>query len=223
MGIDIEMDLVVINALYGYFETLYNLNRKLIEICGVDIFNERHNNLLENKILEIIQDIPRLIPYGKKNGNLFIEDTDGIIEFSDKLTYIKVEYENILKRNYNILLQIKDIRNKYEHKIHGAKITGTGTGTTELFDLTFHLMVRNNGIEEEVDYVIYSNDIIRLIKDLNNLFAIIQNQVLEFLDLDENYKEYYYYKRLSRFSFLDFNNVYDNTILRTIGKILLDF
>lgn len=217
------MDLEVINALYGYFETLYKLNRKLIEICGVDVLNERHNILLENKILEIIQDIPRLIPYGKKKGNLFIENTDGLIEFSDKLTYIKVEYENILKRNYKTLLQIKDIRNKYEHKIHGAKITGTGSGTTELFDLTFHLMIRNNGIEEEVDYIIYSNDIIKLIKDLNNLFAIIQNQVLEFLDLDENYKEYYYYKRLSRFTFLDFNNVYDNIILRTIGKILLDF
>lgn len=217
------MDLAVINSLYGYFETLYNLNRKMLQICGVDILNERHNILLENKILEIIQDIPRLIPYGKKKGNLFIENNDGLIEFSDKLIYIQVEYEEILKRNYNTLLQIKDIRNQYEHKIHGAKITGTGSGTTELFDLTFHLKVRNNGVEEEVDYILYSSDIIKLIKDLNNLFAIIQNQVLEFLDLDENYKEYYYYKRLSRFSFLDFNNVYDNIILKTIGKILLDF
>ena len=217
------MDLVVINALYGYFETLYNLNRKMLQICGVDILNERHNILLENKILEIIQDIPRLIPYGKKKGNLFIENNDGLIEFSDKLIYIQVEYEEILKRNYNTLLQIKDIRNQYEHKIHGAKITGTGSGTTELFDLTFHLKVRNNGVEEEVDYILYSSDIIKLIKDLNNLFAKIQSEVLEFIDFNKDFKEYYYYKRLSRFSFLDFNNVYDNTILRTIGKILLDF
>jgi len=217
------MDLAVINSLYGYFETLYNLNRKMLQICGVDILNERHNILLENKILEIIQDIPRLIPYGKKKGNLFIENNDGLIEFSDKLIYIQVEYEEILKRNYNTLLQIKDIRNQYEHKIHGAKITGTGSGTTELFDLTFHLKVRNNGVEEEVDYILYSSDIIKLIKDLNNLFAKIQSEVLEFIDFNKDFKEYYYYKRLSRFSFVDFNNVYDNTILRTIGKILLDF
>lgn len=66
----------------------------------MDILNEKHNILLENKVLEIIQDVPRIIPYRKSNGKLFIDKADGLIEFSDKLTYIQSEYKKILKNNY---------------------------------------------------------------------------------------------------------------------------
>lgn len=57
----------IANALFGYFDTLYNLNRNLIMLCGLDIVE---NSGQYEKIAEyVIINAPRLIPYkyDKKN------------------------------------------------------------------------------------------------------------------------------------------------------------
>lgn len=217
------MNIEIINSLYAYFETLYNLNRKLITICGIDIMNNRHSIILENKILEIIQDIPRLIPYTKKKGKIEIDNNDGLIEFSDEILYIKKSYDDILQKNYGVLMQIKDVRNKYEHKMHGIKIVGKTSYDKSVIELIFNLKVRNNGVEEEVDYGVDLIDIINLVKHINLLFGQLQRETIEFVEKDEELKKYYNYKRISRFTFLDFNKIYDNEILNIIGRVLLDF
>lgn len=38
--------------------------------------------------------------------------------YSNELTYMKPEYDKILLNNKDFLLNIKQIRNKYEHKMH---------------------------------------------------------------------------------------------------------
>ena len=55
------MNVEIANALFGYFATLYHLNQKLIQLCGIDVIDDFENG--EGYILEIIQNIPRLIPY----------------------------------------------------------------------------------------------------------------------------------------------------------------
>lgn len=61
------MNVTVANALSGYFETLYKMNQRLVKLCGIDIMND--NNTGEDIILDLIQDIPRVIPYSVKKGS----------------------------------------------------------------------------------------------------------------------------------------------------------
>ena len=55
------MTIEIVNACRGYFQTLYELNRKLITLCGVDVID--NSGQYESLASEIILDIPRLVPY----------------------------------------------------------------------------------------------------------------------------------------------------------------
>lgn len=63
------MNVKIVNVLFGYFETLYHLNQRLIKLCGIDAIDNFENG--KEYILEIIPNIPRLIPYSynKKQNN----------------------------------------------------------------------------------------------------------------------------------------------------------
>ena len=97
------MNQVIARALIGYFETLYDFNRNLIMLCGVDIID--NSGQYESKAVEIIQAIPRLVPYGRKKGSkaLSIFHKDGLLEFSDDIIFLNNDYELVLNHNYEFL------------------------------------------------------------------------------------------------------------------------
>ena len=204
----------IANALFGYLETLYNLNQKLVKLCGIDVIDDFESG--EKEILDIIQDVPRIIPYSfnKKTQTLILKDRDGLLEYKDNISYLKEDYEKILSDNYEFLDKIRKIRNKYEHKMHGVKHKSSGSGSFSLFDYTF--MVGDESIE------ITAGSFIKLIKSVNNLFSKIVLDISKYAY--ENKKEdYLYYRRITRFDFKDFNKIYDNDILRIVGKIMKKF
>lgn len=104
------MTVEIVNALLGYFETLYELNRNLIILCGVDVIDNAGQ--YEKYIREIILDIPRLVPYAfcKKENMYKIDTKDGLLEYSNEIPFLKGDYENILQSHYSLLNNIK----KYE-------------------------------------------------------------------------------------------------------------
>ena len=204
----------IANALFGYLETLYNLNQKLVKLCGIDVIDDFESG--EKEILDIIQDVPRIIPYSfnKKTQTLILKDRDGLLEYKDNISYLKEDYEKILSDNYEFLDKIRKIRNKYEHKMHGVKHKSSGSGSFSLFDYTF--MVGDESME------ITAGSFIKLIKSVNNLFSKIVLDISKYAY--ENKKEdYLYYRRITRFDFKDFNKIYDNDILRIVGKIMKKF
>lgn len=204
----------IANALFGYFETLYNLNQKLVKLCGIDVIDDFESG--EKEILDIIQDVPRIIPYSfnKKTQTLILKDRDGLLEYKDNISYLKEDYEKILSDNYEFLDKIRKIRNKYEHKMHGVKHKSSGSGSFSLFDYTF--MVGDESME------ITAGSFIKLIKSVNNLFSKIVLDISKYAY--ENKKEdYLYYRRITRFDFKDFNKIYDNDILRIVRKIMKKF
>lgn len=204
----------IANALFGYLETLYNLNQKLVKLCGIDVIDDFESG--EKDILDMIQDIPRIIPYSlkRKTKKLELKESNGIIEYQDSILYLKDDYEQILSENYDFLDNIRKIRNKYEHKMHGVKHKSSGSGSLSLFDYTF--MVENESIE------ITAGSFIKLIKSINCLFSKIVYDISKFAY--ENQKEdYAYYRRITRFDFTDFNKIYDNEALRIVGKIMKKF
>lgn len=208
------MTIEIANALFGYLETLYNLNQKLVKLCGIDVIDDFESG--EKEILDIIQDVPRIIPYSfnKKTQTLILKDRDGLLEYKDNISYLKEDYEKILSDNYEFLDKIRKIRNKYEHKMHGVKHKSSGSGSFSLFDYTF--MVGDESME------ITAGSFIKLIKSVNNLFSKIVLDISKYAY--ENKKEdYLYYRRITRFDFKDFNKIYDNDILRIVGKIMKKF
>lgn len=204
----------IANALFGYLETLYNLNQKLVKLCGIDVIDDFESG--EKEILDIIQDVPRIIPYSfnKKTQILILKDRDGLLEYKDNISYLKEDYEKILSDNYEFLDKIRKIRNKYEHKMHGVKHKSSGSGSFSLFDYTF--MVGDESMK------ITAGSFIKLVKSLNNLFSKIVLDISKYAY--ENKKEdYLYYRRITRFDFKNFNKIYDNDILKIVGKIMKRF
>ena len=135
------MTIEIANALFGYLETLYNLNQKLVKLCGIDVIDDFESG--EKDILDMIQDVPRIIPYSfnKKIQKLEFKERDGLLEYQDNILYLKDDYEQILLENYDFLDKIRKIRNKYEHKMHGVKHKSSGSGSLSLFDYTFIFII----------------------------------------------------------------------------------
>lgn len=206
------MNIEIANAMYEYFETLYEMNQNLIKLCGAEIFYYRFSEF-EKVTLDIIQDIPRLIPYSYDNKvqDLVLDDRNGLLEYQDEIKYIKEDYQDILNKYKETL---NKIRNKYEHKMHDVKYQSSGTGTASLFDIEFKV---------NDEYItIYAGELIRLIKEINILFSKIAQEISIFAY--QNGKEgYTYYERICRVDFKDFNDIYESNILRKIGKVMNKF
>ncbi len=204
----------IANALFGYLETLYNLNQKLVKLCGIDVIDDIESG--EKDILDMIQDVPRIIPYSfnKKNKILEFKERDGLLEYQNSILYLKDDYEQILSGNYDFLDNIRKVRNKYEHKMHGVKHKSSGSSSCSIFDYTF--LVEDETIE------ITAGEFIKLLKSVNNLFSKIVCDIHKYVY--ENKKDdYLYYRRITKFDFTDFNKIYDNDILRIVGKIMKEF
>ena len=201
------------NALGDYFETLFETNRNLIMFCGIDIYGDAVWKQ-QAIIRSVICSIPQLIPYSAtKNGNDYqIVDRDGLLEFSEDLPSLKKDYENLLAHHMLFLKKTKAIRNKFEHKMHGADLTSAGAGTFTEFELVYH-----TGQQE---ITVYSGEFIRLMKDLNILFSKIQSTLRDFAFKEK--KQYHsYYQRLMRIDFAEINKIYDSDLLKVIGRTFL--
>ena len=208
------MNIEIANALAGYIETLYILNQKLIKLCGTDVIDKYEYSYKE--ILDIIQDIPRLIPYkfNKKEHILQLVPEDGLLEYKSNISYLEEKYEDILDNNYELLDNIRKVRNKYEHKMHYIRRKSSGSGTNSYFDFEFEISGES--------VVIRAVDFIKLIKKTNILFSLIVKDIQKY-SYENNKTDYPYYRRLCRFDFEDFNKLYDSELLRTFGTLMLDY
>lgn len=208
------MNAEIASALYRYFEALYNFNRNLITVCGVDVL---HNaGQYEKYLEEVIHAVPKLIPYqfNKSTKRYEITGKDGLLEFSNELPFIAEDYNSLLQQHYDLLVTIKKIRNKFEHRMHGVRVVASGSGSISLFDATYKI--------EEETFSLTAHALIDLAKDLNGIFSKIQDLLYRFLyDLEPEAS--LYYRRLVRYDFRNFNQIYESELLRNIGKALLPF
>lgn len=202
------------NSLYGYLETLYITNKRLIKLCGLDVIDDTETG--QTIILDIIQDIPRLIPfyYDKKKGNLDLAMKNGLMEYHSDISYLLCDYNRILNNHLAFLDSIRLVRNKYEHKMHDVRYRASSSGTQILFEYTFIINGRS--------ITLCAHSFIALFKDLNELFAKISTDIQQFA-IENNKQDYAYYRRICRFDFTYFNKIYDSDILRIVGKTMYDF
>ena len=208
------MEITTANALFRYFETLYCLNQNLIVLCGTDVFD--HMGEQERRIDEVIMSVPRLVPYSfnKKTATYEIEKSDGLIKFSDDISFLTEDYESILQKHKDFLEKAKKVRNKLEHEMHGARIVAASSGTTSMFSATYEVA------ENEIS--LRATEIIAFAKDINVLFSKIQ-ELVHISAREHKYDDHPYYRRLVRYDFSDFNKIFDSSLLHIIGKALLPF
>lgn len=208
------MTITTANALYRYFETLYSLNQNLIVLCGIDVFD--HKGEQERRIDEVIMAVPRLVPYGynKKTGTYEIENTDGLMKFSDDIPFLSADYEHILQKHKDFLEKAKKVRNKLEHEMHGARIVASISGTTSMFSVTYEVA------ENEID--LCADELIAFTQDLNSLFSKIQ-ELFKQVAYEHKYDDHPYFRRLIRYDYADFNKIFESKLLHIIGKALLPF
>lgn len=83
-----------------------------------------------------------------------------------------------------------------------------------MFDITYEV----NGDK----ITITAGELIDFVKEINILFSKIQNLVNQYA-YEHGKCDYLYYKRLVRYSFEDFNKIFESDLLRIFGKSLLPF
>ncbi len=219
------MDESIFNAIYGYIDVLYTSNKRLIKLCGSDAIDDF--NVGSKVILDLIQDIPRIIPYCSVNEKkVKLIKKDGLLEFDESLPYLKQKYEQIIINNKEVLIKIKKIRNKYEHKLHDAKIMSHYSGNDSWFK--FGLKVNDAIFNKETnehenvtyEYYIDSYELISLIKEVNELFDCIINDISNYAYL--NQIDHPFFRKLSRIKFSNFNKIYESDILYEVGKVCND-
>ena len=203
-----------VNALYRYFATLYSLNQNLIVLCGTDVIDCKGQQ--EDRIDDVIMSIPRLIPYGfhKKSGRHKIEPSDGVMQLSSDIPFLYTDYESILQKHNVFLEKTRKVRNKLEHKMHGARVVASSSGTLSLFSISYKVA------DEVID--IRAAEIIAFVTDMNALFSKVQ-KLVEAFAYENKRDDHPYYRRLVRYDFFDFNKIFESNLLRVIGKALLPF
>jgi len=212
------MKLKIVHALFSYIQTLYCTNQNFLKLCGTDVIYDTTFNggNFQNKVIDVIQDIPKLIPYSysRIKNTLFLQEKDGLLEFNDKIDFLKSSYEEMLKNHSETLKKVKEIRDKYVHKMHDIEYSASSSGNPSLFSIEF----KTDGKVIKI----YAGELLKLLKELNSLFSKIITEITNYL-YQNNYAEHGYYQRISRFDFNYFSEIYESDLLRKVGLLMQDF
>lgn len=205
------MNIEIANSLSRYISVLYEDNINLIYLCEIqNIENDNFFNVIK-KLLDIIQDIPRLIPYkyDNKERKLYLNHEYGFFEYKNEISFIVQSYNPILNENMETLDNIRKIRNKYEHKLHDIKVKTIIYGNTSLCKFTFNIIEKNKKVNINIEL----QELIKIFKQLNNLFSKLIDEIINFIDKTyPEKKEYPYYNMLKNISFENFNQKYNTLI-----------
>jgi len=199
-------------SLLEYIESLDDTNKNLLRACGAELHGHA-SHTLRKVIFNIVQEIPRLIPYGfdQKNHVQIITKRDGLMEYRRQIDYLESDYEQLLHNNYDFLDKIRRIRNTYEHQMHKNKLSSSGSGNLHLFDIQFKV--------DNAPVSVCADDFINLMKELNILFAKLVGDINTYAQATDQ-AHHYLYRRAGNIDFLDFNTIYDSDLLHKIGKMM---
>lgn len=214
------MNTKIANAASIYFETLFELNQKLILLCG-----KGNENFEDDKtLLDVIHNIPRVIPFGSQKGktDVCIQNKNGLLEFKDEVSYLEVDYKAMIEKHQDTLVRIKQIRNKSEHIMHRATVSALLWDSHHSYHFTYDFNFIDPS-DNGADMVsIELDELIALVKDLNVLFSKLQNDI-QTMARDMNLTDTKFYDKVSSFDFSDFNRVYDSELLGLLGKIIVGY
>lgn len=98
--------------------------------------------------------------------------------------------------------------------MHGATLTASSSSSSSLFDMTYTL--------REGNITLSADELIKFVKQLNESFSRIQDLVDKYA-YEQEKSDHTYLRRLTRYRFCNFNEIYESNLLRNIGKALFPF
>lgn len=209
----------VIVWMYYYFELLRDANKELIKIVGMDCIG---NTLeLEQKFCELLSKIIVLIPcrIDEKTKKVKTVHKDGIFNFSDVFSDLEESIDNLVNKNSKVFYKIKFIRNKHEHELHFVNPYGASSGS----DVKTNITLKYSNPKNKKEIIELSTDeLIKIMKSINNLFDDMMEQILDYLNHDKEDEEFndVYRNRYWRIKYSDYNEIYDSPILLKISRAM---
>lgn len=205
----INMNIEVINSIYQYIEVLFENNQRLIKLFGITALRAITNE--SKDILNLFQDIPRLIPYSycEKEDKLYLDDKDGLLQYKKEIPNLKKNYEKIIEQNEKSLKKIKRIRNKYEHTLHNVRMQSCLKSNNTWFEYSF--------VIKSKEYHVDSKELTKLFHDLNILYDDLIKSILEYV-YKNNLNNMY--GQLKRIDLVGFNKIYNSDLLCEVGMAI---
>ncbi len=203
------MNVEIINSIYKYIEVLFENNQRLVKLFGINALSSITNG--SKDILNLIQDIPRLIPYSycEKEDKLYLENDDGLLQYKKNIPNLKKNYQKIIDENKECLKKIKKIRNKYEHILHNVRMESCFKSNNNWFEYGF--------VIKSKEYHINSKELIKVFHELNILYDNLIKILLEYVYKNDLNNTYGFLKRID---LLGFNRLYDSDLLYEAGKAI---
>lgn len=131
------------------------------------------------------------------------------------ITYLKEDYNNILDSNKDFLNRVRIANNIYKHKMHRIRLQSHSSGSDGDFSVGFDI--------KKVELIdMESQELKQLIKALNVLFAKIMTEVKKWME-ENNKTNNHYYNKILIFDFKYFNEIYDNSLLGKIGRVMYEY
>lgn len=153
----------------------------------------------DDYIYMLVHQFFRLVPIKGKKGKLSVK-IDGIVELNKYYFFIEAEYVLLLDKYYDIIKNIKCIRDKAEHEPHNILWT-LMEGRRKSIKLYFKY-------KENETITIDIKDLSKLVKDLNIIITKVQKQTKEYISFDPSNLENKYMK----IDFLEYNEKLEEII-----------
>ena len=183
----------LMNDLYPYFKMLDNIDNYLTRIINDNMYNNPYQDV--EIFYNITSELLRLLPYELgENGSFVLDKKSGILLLRKKFNFIVEKYNKIIgfEPFFEILSDIKFIRNKYIHQPHNITYAFVVNAKTSC---SFGLRYKSKLLS------ISSITISPIVYYLNQIFDRIKNEVLEKIGDDRDYKNDYVYEIFSKFDF----------------------
>ena len=201
-----------INGVGVYFFLLEEINKKLYKLM-----KQKYNNVEEIEILffDIVVNINRLIPMKKRK----ISYNDGILKLSKYFDFLSNDFSKIYKNFSSELINMNDVRNKFEHVPHVIKWTNylekNTFKRTRFINTEYDIDIiegNKNSIKkrkikkEKLEWIVNTKEITKVIIEIDTVFIKIQNKVKEYFENDKEVLEQPYIKRINNINFDEYIN-----------------
>ena len=196
-----------INGIGVYFFLLEEINEKLYKLITY-----KYDNVEEIEILffDLVVNINRLIPMKFRK----ISYNDGILKLSDFFDFLKDDFSSIYDNYSDELINMNDVRNKFEHVPHIIKWTNYLGGNnfkkirfineeynTDIIEGKRKSVEERKRKKERLEWIVDTNEIIKIIVEINNVFIKIQNKIKNYFKDNKEALEHPYIKRLNSINF----------------------
>ena len=205
-----------INGIGVYFFLLEDINDKLYKLI-----THKYNNVEEIEILffNLVVNINRLIPMKYRK----ISYNDGILKLSKYFDFLNDDFTKIYDNHSNGLINMNDVRNKFEHVPHIIKWTNYLGGNnfkkirfineeynTDIIEGNMKSVEERKKKKEKLEWIIDTNEIIKIIVEVNKVFIKIQNQLKCYFENNKEALEHPYIKRINSIDFIKYINKLKN-------------